>query len=134
MQQSNVWVTPDSHEDSQSLTISRPFIDSTGETEEHQPAAEALPPCEGIALSLTSFLPLSVILAGIPGCRESHDIARQHFNNPVIRNVASLRTAQNLFHGLTLCQFVDQLIQIANHLHSRFLDFFHAYTANNTLD
>ena len=37
---------------------------------------------------------------------------------------------QDLLHGLTLRQFIDELIQIADLLHQRVLDVFHAHTAD----
>jgi hypothetical protein len=41
---------------------------------------------------------------------------------------------QNLLHLFSLCQLIDQLIQIANFLHGGFFDVFHSDTADHTFD
>ena len=42
--------------------------------------------------------------------------------------------SQYLIHGFTLCQFIDQFVQIADFPHGGFLDFFNPNTANDTGD
>src|SRR5262245_38597268 len=42
--------------------------------------------------------------------------------------------AQNLFHRLSFCELINQLVQVANSLHQRIFNFFHADTAHDASD
>src|SRR6478735_12778781 len=41
---------------------------------------------------------------------------------------------QNVLHGFSLCELIDQFIQVANFSHRWFFNIFHPDTANHALD
>src|SRR5262245_51063042 len=41
---------------------------------------------------------------------------------------------QNLLHRFSICQLIDELVQVADFSHQWIFDFFHAHTAHGALD